>query len=120
MPQEPPPVYTLITEILGWTLDRTAGFPKSALFTFGQRLDNLTLDALQSVVRALYGPRRLKRAELDEINLTLEQLRALWRITEARGWISARQLLFIIGRIDEAGRMVGGWLRQIKSAANEP
>ena len=30
-------------------MDRTADIPKNARFTFGQRLDNLALDALQSV-----------------------------------------------------------------------
>ena len=40
-----PPLDTVLVEIVGWTLDRTAGFPKSQRFTFGQRLDNLTLDA---------------------------------------------------------------------------
>jgi hypothetical protein len=45
-PREHPPIYAVLSEIVGWTLDRTAGFPKSQRFTFGQRLDNLSLNAL--------------------------------------------------------------------------
>ena len=37
---------------VGWTLDRTADFPKSQRFTFGQRLDNLSLDCHRSCVRS--------------------------------------------------------------------
>lgn len=37
---------TLLREIVGWTLDRTADIPKSQRFTFGQRLDGLALEAL--------------------------------------------------------------------------
>ena len=44
-----PPLHTLLTEIVGWTMDRTANIPKSQRFTIGQRLDNLTLDALMHV-----------------------------------------------------------------------
>lgn len=120
MTQEAPPLYTALSEIVGWTLDRTAGFPKNARFTFGQRLDNLSLDALQCAIRALYSRKSRKTNELDELNLILEQLRVLWRLTEQRTWISGRQLLYIVSRIDEVGRMVGGWRRSLNARTNEP
>jgi hypothetical protein len=41
MPLSRPPLLTLLQEVLGWTLDRTADLPKSQRFTFGQRLDGL-------------------------------------------------------------------------------
>lgn len=112
-PPDKPPIYTLVTEWLGWSLDRTAGLPKSARFTFGQRLDNLALDALMLVTRAVFSPRPEKPALLRELNLLLEQLRVLWRLVEERGWISQQQLLFANGRLDEIGRMTGGWLNSL-------
>src|SRR5258708_6404378 len=45
--RETPPLYTVAGQLVGWTLDRTADFPKSQRFTFGQRVDNLSLDCLQ-------------------------------------------------------------------------
>lgn len=42
-PRETPPLYTLLCEIVGWTLDRAVDIPKSPRFTFGQRPDNLSL-----------------------------------------------------------------------------
>jgi hypothetical protein len=109
-----PPLYTLLTELTGWTLARTAGLPKSHRFTFGQRLDNLTLDALALVVRALYSPPAAKRPLLTELNLQIELLRVLWRLVHDQHWISQQQLLFVTGRLDEIGRMTGGWLRQLE------
>ncbi len=108
-----PPIHTATAEWLGWTLDRTASLPKSARFTFGQRLDNLTLDALMLVTRAVFSPRPEKATLLRELNLLLEQLRVLWRLVEQRRWISQQQLLFANGRLDEIGRMTGGWLKQL-------
>ncbi|MEI7731956.1 MAG: four helix bundle protein [Verrucomicrobiota bacterium] len=99
----------MLVELTGWTMDRTADLPKSQRFTFGQRLDNVTLDSLMLATRALYAPRGQKLPLLDELNLLLEQLRVLWRLVEQRRWISRQQLLFVISRIDEIGRMTGGW-----------
>ena len=110
-----PPIYTGLTELVGWTLQRTADLPKCHRFTFGQRLDNYTLDALLLAVRAIYGDRPKKRACLEELNLRLEELRVLWRLVHDQRWISQQQLLFVCSKIDEIGRMAGGWLRQINS-----
>ena len=101
----PPPLYVVMMEISGRTLDRTASLPKSARFTFGQRLDNVTLDALELVIRAFFEPRGRRKADhLRELNLALEVLRALWRLVEQRGWIAQRQLLHIVGRPPGRGR----------------
>lgn len=56
---------------------------------------------------------RTDRADgLRRINLQLEVLRTLWRLVQKRGWISLRQLDFAQSKLDEAGRMVGGWLKK--------
>ena len=107
-----PPIYTVWEEICGWTFDRTASIPKSQRFTFGQRLDAITLDVLQLLIRAIHS--REKSSMLDEINPKLEELRVLWRLVQKRGWINLRQLDFIQMKIDDAGRMVGGWIKQQK------
>jgi len=109
-----PPIYTVWEEICGWTFDRTNDIPKGQRFTFGQRIDALTLDILQLIIRAIHTHE--KTAMLDEINLKLEELRVLWRLVQKRGWINLRQLDFVHGKLDEAGRMVGGWIKQQKGA----
>jgi hypothetical protein len=115
-----PPIYTALTELTGWTLNRTASIPKSHRFTFGQRLDNLTLHALMLAVRALYAQRPEKPPLLGELNLPLEQLRVLWRLVHDQRWISQQQLLFVNERIDEIGRMTGGWLKKLAGAPERP
>ena len=107
-----PPLYTVWEEFCGWTFDRTASIPKSQRFTFGQRTDAMTLDVLLLVIRAIHTGD--KTAYLEEANLKLEELRVLWRLVQKRGWISLRQLDFAQAKLDEAGRMVGGWLKQQK------
>jgi hypothetical protein len=55
---------------------------------------------------------------LRELNLLLEQLRVLWRLVHDRRWISQQQLLFVNGRLDEIGRMTGGWLKSLEGRAS--
>jgi hypothetical protein len=110
MTQEPPPILTVTEELLGWTLDRTASFPKSQRFTFGQKLDALMLDCLESCITARYDT-RARAAQLRSLNMALEKLRVFWRIVHARGWISTQQLLFSARKVDEIGRMAGAWLK---------
>ncbi len=110
-----PPVYAVLVELTGWTLDRTAGFPRSQRFTFGERLDRLTLDCLELALEAIWLPTPAKAAPLHRLNLNLEKLRVFWRLVCDRGWISAQQLRFVSQKIDEIGRMVGGWLKSLKT-----
>lgn len=108
-----PPVYALLVELTGWTLDRTASLPKSQRFTFGERVDRLTLDCLELVIAAIWSPPKAKVAPLQQVNLNLEKLRVFWRLICDRRWISAQQLLFVSQKLDEIGRMVGGWLKSL-------
>jgi hypothetical protein len=114
-----PPIHTALSDLVGWTLDRTAGLPKSCRFSFGQRLDNLTLDALMLVTRAVFSPGKEKVPLLRELNLLLEQLRVLWRLVCDRRWISQQQLLFVNSRMDEIGRMTGGWIKQAEGRTQQ-
>jgi hypothetical protein len=108
---ERPPIYTATVQLVDWTLGRTADVPKSHRFTFGQRLDNLTLDGLMFVVEALFTKGEARRQRLSSLNLCIEKLRVLWRLVQARGWVSQQQLLHVNGLLDEIGRMAGGWMK---------
>ena len=107
-----PPIYTCVVQLTGWTMDRTADLPKSQRFTFGQRLDNLAMDATMLVVEAIYTKGEARRQRLQDLNLVLEKLRVLWRLVQERRWINAKQLLYVNERLDEIGRMAGGWMRK--------
>lgn len=95
--------------LVGEILDRTQRFPKSARFTFASRIDGLALDVLMRLVEARY---RRPRAELlRAANLGLEQLRVLLRLAHERRHLDSRSFELLASRVDEGGRMLGGWLR---------
>ena len=38
----------------------------------------------------------------------------LWELVQQWRWISEQQLVFVAGKLGEAGRMTGGWLKQAR------
>jgi len=118
--EKTPPILTLSQEVLSWTLDRTADFPKSHRFTFGQRLDNLGIENIELCLKARFRPAEERVAALDILNLNLEICRTLWRIVTERGWLSSRQLFFMTGKLDEIGRMAGAWRKATLERGKHP
>ena len=104
------PLFVHWVDFLGWLLPATEKFPKKVRFTFSTRIDNLALDLLEDVVEARYT--REKGAILRRANLRLEKLRVLVRICHTQRYLPTAGYEHASRRIDEAGRMLGGWIRQ--------
>jgi hypothetical protein len=90
-------------------LVRTRKFPKSVRFTFSNRIDNLALDVYESLIEAKYS--RDKVAILRRANLDIEKLRLLLRLCHDERLLDRRGFEHVAGALDEAGRMVGGWIK---------
>ncbi len=104
------PIFSLWIIITEWILDRIDDFPKKIRFSISNRIANLTLDILERIIEALY--KRRKVLILREINIKIEKLRVIFRICVNKKYISANQFEFIQGKLYEAGRMIGGWIKQ--------
>lgn len=101
------PIFVKWFDITDWILDTVEKFPKSVRFTISGRISNLTLDVMESIVEAIYTKDR--SYILDRINLYIEKLRVMFRITYKRKYISARQYEYISALLNETGKMTGGW-----------
>ncbi|MEL6626966.1 MAG: four helix bundle protein [Bacteroidota bacterium] len=86
---------------------------RKSRFTIANRVADHALDIMELIVSAIYSPRDICRQRLNAINRRLEALRILFRICFDRQFISAKQYTYISERIDEAGRMVEGWLKSL-------
>ncbi len=104
------PLFVHWVDFLDWLLPITGGFPRSARFTFSARIENLALDVLEDVIEARYTSK--KTQILRRANLRLEKLRVLLRLCHRRRYVATTGYEQAARGIDEAGRMVGGWLKQ--------
>lgn len=99
-------------EISDWLMDRAEKFPKIVRFTFSNRIVNLTLNILEKITQAVYEEKRL--AILQKISSDIEKLRILIRLAKDRHYLSISQYKFISQEINEAGKMLGGWIKSEK------
>ena len=110
MADEVPVLFTHWEATIDDLLDRTLKFPKAVRFTFSTRTDNLALDILERIVEARYAPAGVKREALRHADLSLAKLRVLLRLAHKRGYLGPKGYRHTAERLDEAGRMIGGWL----------
>jgi hypothetical protein len=102
-----PPIYTRYCDLLAWILERTEKFPKNMRFGLVQKIETIALRLLEYFIEAIY--RKDREVLYQPVNLELEKLRVFLRLSHQRGVLSAEQLRFAVGEIDEIGRMWHGW-----------
>lgn len=92
-----------------WILERTARFPARLRHTLTSRVENITLEILEGVTTAAYTKNRT--AVLAKINDGLNRLRVLMRLSHELRVLSDGQYEEAARRMDEAGRILGGWMK---------
>lgn len=97
-----------------WVFDRTSRFPKSCRFTVSSRIDMLMLDGIEKIIEARFGVERTQ--VLESFNILLEKLRFFFRLAYSRKYISAGDYEYASSKVEEIGRMTGGWLKSVKES----
>ena len=109
------PAVTKLYDIMLWSFERVEKYPRDCKFTLGDRIVNNLLQSLDHLITAAYT--RDKLSSLRAVNLELEKLRFLMRLSKDRKAISIRQYEFISTELDTLGKMIGGWIKA-KSGEN--
>ncbi len=100
-------VYQKVYDFLLWLHPAVNKFPKSQRFVLGQRIENKTLDLVQSIVVA--NSEREKTAILKKASAELDQLRMLVRLAKDLHFLSVRQYGLAAEKMNEIGRLLTGW-----------
>lgn len=109
-------IQTKMLDVTKWLFLRVTTFPKTQRFVLGQQIENSALNSLRLIVEA--NNARTSAAtltKLDALNVELEVLRSLLRVAYEVKFLKGNSLAFIIGQIDEVGRMRGGWAKRYAS-----
>jgi len=104
------PIFIKWMEFLEWLLPATAKFPRKIRHTFAERIESLALEVAEDLIEARYSAN--KRELLKSINLKLEKLRLLMRLSHKLQYLSHNGYEHASRSINEAGRMLGGWIKQ--------
>jgi len=101
------PLFVKWLDATDWILDTIEKYPKSVRFTISGRIGNITLDVMEGIIEAIYT--RDRTHILERLNLDIEKLRVMFRISHKRKYISKRQYEHVSEMLDDTGKMLGGW-----------
>lgn len=104
------PIFIKWMDFTKWLLGTTEKFPKSARFTFANRINDMALDIVEHLIEARYS--KSKSQHLKQINLLIEKMRVLLRISFESKYLSHKGYEHSMVSLNEIGRMVGGWIKQ--------
>lgn len=90
-----------------WVVRKVEKFPRSFRFSVGDRMIARSLDLLETLVDAAYSSD--KRALLERANRDVNSLRYLLRLGVDLKLLAGDSQEFAAGRLEEIGRMIGGW-----------
>ncbi len=105
-----PPIFVLWYDFSKWLLNKTEKFPRKVRFTFSNRIDNTALDVIEGLIEARYS--RNKQDTLRRIDLNMERLQVLLRMCHDLEYLDNKGYEFASRKINEAGKMIGGWRKQ--------
>lgn len=106
-------VLTKIHDLLMYLIPQLGKFPRDQKFLLADRIEVKVLEVQERCLRAYYS--REKRGHLIEANITLEVVRHLVRLSHDLRLISVKAYEQLSLRVDEVGRMIGGWLKHTAS-----
>ena len=99
-----------------WLIPTLERFPRRQKFLLGDRIQSTALASLESLTEATFTRRRAPL--LDRVNLDLDKLRLLLRLAKDLNYLDRRRYEHAARRLDEVGRLVGGWRRAHRGASD--
>lgn len=89
--------------------------PKQDKHTLWQRIENVNLDIVEGILQASELYKQNKLPVLEKVSVRLNLLRLFIRLAKDIKIIDNKKYTSLQQQIDEIGRMLGGWMRSIKS-----
>ena len=102
------PIFVKSYDFLLWLLPLTLKFPKSQRFLLAERLGKLALDFYELILDAVLEPPGAA-VKLDQADHLLQKIRLYVRLSMDMKCINIGQYEHAALRIDEIGRLIGGW-----------
>ena len=89
-------------------------FPKTSRYTLGSKIDQLFIEMTELVYCASYMSLEKKLACIKKSSSELDLLKFFLRISWETKALDNKKYVALSERFDEIGKMLGGWIRQLK------
>lgn len=94
--------YQLLTQTI-------ISFPKARRHSLGLKLDNLTLEIIESILELPFSENKLKN--LQKISVKLDTLKILIRLSKDCQAVTAKKYFRMEIMLSETGKMLGWWIK---------
>lgn len=88
--------------------------PKKDKYTIGEKAQKTALDLVEFLIAAGYCDKFQKSKQLELAAIKLDLLKILLRLANELKAIPATRCLLLQERLQEIGRMLGGWIKSVK------
>jgi hypothetical protein len=89
-------------------------FPKNSRYTLGVKIDSLFLEVIELIIKASYSDKVEKLVSLTSGSLKLDLLKFFLQIAWDIKSLDNKKYILLSEKLDEIGKMLGGWIRSIK------
>ena len=88
---------------------------RTARFGIGLKIDNLFLEILELIRKAVYTPINKKIIILEEISGKIDSLRFFFQLLWETKLVSNKQYISLGAEIENIGKIIGGWKKGLIS-----
>jgi hypothetical protein len=88
--------------------------PKKDKYTLGEKTQKATLELLELLIAASYFSKSGKSSLLNKASIRLDLLKLIVRLSHAVNAIPMKKYLLLEEKLQEIGKMLGGWIRSFK------
>ena len=91
-----------------------SNFSKDSRYTIGTKIDSLFLETIELIIKASYSDKVEKLIALKNASTKLDLLKFFLQITWEIKSLDNKKYILLSEKLDEIGKMLGGWIRAIK------
>lgn len=101
-----------IEDMMAYAYQAIRQMPKSEKFSLGADIRASMIKLLQLVIRC--NKRFTKKTTMQDLDIELDTLRGLVRVAHNLNMIPFKKYAIWSEKLDEIGRMIGGWFKSIQ------
>ena len=90
--------------------------PKNSRYTLGEKIDRTFIETIEAIFIASYVPKEQKILYLKRAAGKFDLLKLFLQIAWEMQVIETKKYVLLSEKLDEIGKMLGGWLRKASSA----
>ena len=87
--------------------------PKQTRYTLGEKIDLLFIEIFELITTARYLPQNQKSPVIQRASLKLDTLKFFLEISWEIKMIDTKKYILLSKSLDEIGKILGGWKKQI-------